>query len=134
MKKPKVYLIVILILAVAISAIAIKARAFNVTIQWHGGTGFTNDPNHWSGGNIPTVSAIEGINPVLFTIDSGNGTVYVNVNMTTGPITITTDCTLKIQFLNNTKWTIVSVNIPSFGPSEFPSETGFTVIIVTTCL
>lgn len=132
-RKLKVYMVVLSIMLISVLFLTIKVYAYNENLYWRGGSGVISNQSHWfilpnsPCGCIPKVTT-DSINTVYFDSNSGSGTVTLDINISSGPVHISSNTNIIISILNNTKWTIYG-----FGPSLIPPiNPPFNVIQVLT--
>jgi len=117
-RKFKVYMVVILILLIPILFFSIKAYGYNENLYWRGGAGNISDKSHWFNNNgnsncacIP-VATSNSVNTVYFDSSSGSGIIYLDINISSGPIHFN-NANIQIVLLNDTKWTLYDIRIPT---------------------
>ena len=108
---------------------AVDSNCQSRTCYWVGGGGNFSDLNHWAGKNRPAQ-----FDKVVFNSQSGTGNAVLDMNLTSGPVTMSGSMVIVIP--EGFTWTLVTGVSPPFRPDLLPELGGllgliaFLVIVV----
>jgi hypothetical protein len=111
----------------------IKARGYNDYLYWRGGSGNISDGSHWyindgySSCDCSPQNTLDSLYTITFGPDAGNGTVYLDKNISTGTVYLI-NTNIKIVWLNNTQWAIYTVG-PLISVLSNPPFDAFSTIV-----